>query len=1163
MRKVRRAACALSAVLALGSVGAMFAQSAPAQFVSDALEQGFQAPPDSAKPRTWWHWTNGNVSEEGITKDLEWMKRVGIAGFHLADVAAGSGQVVDKKINFGTPEWYHAVRHAAEEAKRLNLEMSIFSSPGWSEAGGPWVKPEQAMKKLVWSETRVEGPQAFDAKLPEPPSNEGPVRDLSAGARPDAPKFYRDCVVVAYRTPAEARDMAARHPKATTNNGPIDAGPLLDDSLNTSVNIAAPKDGGQAWLQYEFDQPFPARALSLGSRGRIPVGRILASRDGVQFQVIAEMPGPQGYHGAAIRTFAFPAVNARFFRIELDGAGLLPAAVIHGGTTIPAQQYTLTEAILYSDARVNRWEDKGAFGSLMDRYDLAPTPEQALSAEIAPGDGTEIVPSGVIDLTDKMDKDGTLHWQVPEGNWTILRMGYSLTGAMNRPATPAGSGYEVDKPNAKYVAQYFHGYMDPIHQALGDLTGTALRYMTMDSWEAGMQNWTDDMIAEFKRLRGYDPTPWMPVLAGRVVERADASDRFLWDFRRTLADMFADNYYGTMESELRKLNMGSYAEASGVALEIPEDTLLNKKHIDVPMGEFWVHALHPESMYLVDVRGAASAAHVYGKPIVATESFTGGGYEAPYTLKKIADFWFTQGVNRLVFHTSAEQPLDTKPGNTMVGTHINRNITWAEQAGPVMTYFARVSYMLQQGSPVADLAYLLPEGAPSTMPFWGEGLVPAPPAGYDYDYLNADILLHHTSVTAEGRIHVEGSHAMPEGMTYRVLVLPPTTQMTRDVAIKLHELVEAGAMVVGPRPTASPSLALYPDGDPWVCDMAKDLWGDMDGVTDAQHAFGKGMTYWGLTLDEVLGRLQDAADFASSGSLDSPPAWVHRHTADADIYFVVNQADAPEHIDVRLRASGKDVQVWRPMDGTMDEIAGDEVEGTAAGATVRMPDRSGNRQPGIEPAAYVEQPGFTMVSLDLAERESVFVVLRNAAPARAPTAAPKSETALATIDGPWTVTFPPNSGAPASVQMPDLVSWTANSDPGVKYFSGTATYSKTIRASRSWFQPGQHFFLVLEQVRDLAAVLVNGKPVGLVWAPPYRVDVTSALKPGLNEIEIKVTNEWTNRIVGDRLAPPEKRVLPQAGPAPRGGGAFFGPREPAESGLLGSVKLVAERAGRD
>lgn len=588
-----------------------------------------------------------------------------------------------------------------------------------------------------------------------------------------------------------------------------------------------------------------------------------------------------------------------------------------------------------------------------------------------------------------------------------------------------------------------------------------------------------------------------------------------------------------------------------MALEIPEDTLLNKSHIDVPMGEFWVHALHPESMYLVDVRGAASAAHGYGKPIVATESFTGGGYEAPYTLKKIADYWFTQGVNRLVFHTSAEQPLDTKPGNTMVGTHINRNITWAGDAAPVMTYFARVSYMLQQGSPVADIAYLLPEGAPSTMPFWGAGLEPAPPDGYDYDYVNTDILLHHTSVTADGSIHVDGSSQMPDGMTYRVLVLPPTSQMTQQVLVKLDDLVEAGATIVGTRPANSPGLEA---GTVDFQALAADLWGDLDGVTDTQHVFGKGIMYWGLSLDEVLSRLGLRPDFRSSGSVESAPAWIHRRTKDADIYFVVNQADKLEHIDLRLRSTGKNEEIWSPM-------TGERTEAHASDGQAPVADRSGNRQPGMEPAAYVEQQGFTTVSLDLAERESVFVVIRKDAAASTPGSGPTlaADTTLTIIQGPWTLSFPPNWGAPVSIQLPQLVSWTENSDPGVKYFSGTATYSKEIQVSATWLRPGQHLFIDLGRARDIAEVGVNGKPAGMVWAPPYRVDVTTALKPGINHLQIRVTNEWTNRIVGDRLLPAEKRVLPDSGASlPRAGGPFFGPREPAESGLLGSVTLVAE-----
>jgi hypothetical protein len=1159
MRKAIHLAGLVAVGLAIGTL-------APAQprAQDDSLSAGFVSPPDSAKPRTWWHWTNGNVTETGITKDLEWMKRVGIGGFQLVDVASGNGQVVEPKVNFGTEEWYHAVKHSAELAKQLNLEMSIFSCAGWSEAGGPWVTQQMAMKRLVWSETDVEGGKSFAGKLAQEPSNEGSVRDSGAGGTQSDPPFYRDSAVIAYRTPAAEAPMASLHPKVTTSGGPIDPKALMDESLTTAVTIAAAKEGRLAWLQYEFAQPYTARALSLGMRGRIPVGKILSSDDGATWRTIADMPGPQGYHGASIRTFAFPAVTAKFFRIEFDRQGLSPAEVIHGEDDTPpparagvtgaaggfgAAGYGVSEAIFYSDARVNRWEDKGAFGSLMDVYDAVPTPAAPTAAEIARGD--------VVDVTSKMDADGTLHWDVPEGHWTILRMGYAPTGARNRPSVPAGSGLEVDKLSSKYVQQYFAGYMDPMRSHLGDLVGSTVQYMTMDSWEAGMQNWTDAMIAEFKQRRGYDPTPYLPVLAGRVVENADVSDRFLWDFRRTLADLYAGDFYGTMDSELHKLGMKAYSEASGVALEIPEDTLLNKSHIDIPMAEFWVRALHPDSMYYVDVRGAASAAHVYGKPLVATETFTGGGYEAPYTLKKIADYWFTQGVNRLVFHTSAEQPLDTKPGNTMVGTHINRNITWAELAKPFMTYTARVQYMLQQGSPVADLAYLLPEGAPSTMPFWGPGLQPALPAGYDYDFINTDILLNHTSVLADGRVHVDGSSEMPDGMSYRVLVLPPTTQMTPEVLRKLRALVAGGATITGARPVSSPSLLHYPDADNEVHTLATDLWGDMDGVTLNQHAFGKGMTYWGLTLDEVLTRVKETPDFAASGSLDNPPAWVHRKTADADIYFVANQADAPVHLDARFRVSGKDVEVWRPMDGT-------EVKDVSYTNGVRMPDRTGNHQPGIGPALYTTPEGSTEVPLDLAERESVFVVFRNAARAPERTASSPVETKLTTLSGPWTLTFPPNWGAPASVQMTKLTSWTQSADAGVKYFSGTATYTKTVETSATWFKPGQHIWIDLDKVRDIAEVKVNGKPAGMVWAPPYRVDVTAELKPGANKLEIAVTNEWTNRQIGDRSLPVEKRVLAQPGGpgAAGGGGGFgfgFGPQTPPESGLLGEVTLLAKR----
>ena len=535
-------------------------------------------------------------------------------------------------------------------------------------------------------------------------------------------------------------------------------------------------------MQYEFVEPFTARAVTIEGRGGIPVGRICASEDGKAFRTLVELPGAQLYRGGLERTFTFPATTAKYFRMEMTAAPLGPAVTMSQERPAAAAQYALGELVFHSGARVQRWEEKAGFSFLYD-YEAVRTP--------ASGDSGAIARDGIVDVTSKMGSDGTLQWDVPAGKWTIMRVGYSLTGAKNRPAGPTGLGYEVDKLSKEDVESYYAGYTDPLAKALGPLWGKNLSYMTMDSWEAGMQNWTDKMIGEFKKRRGYDPTPYLPALAGRVVGSGEVSDRFLWDFRRTLADMFAENHYGTMAEMLHKDGLKLYAEAAGVSMEVIEDTLLNKKYADVPMGEFWVRALHPELEYYVDVRGAASAAHAYGKAIVATESFTGGGYEAPFTLKKVADYWFAQGVNRLVFHTSAHQPLDTKPGNTMVGTHINRNITWAEEAGPLMTYFARTSYMLQQGKFVADLAYLLPEGAPSSQPFWGGGLKPAVPAGYDYDCVNTDVLLNRMTVDGEGRI------VLPDGMSYRVLVLPVTDRMTPRVLRKVRELVMGGATVVG------------------------------------------------------------------------------------------------------------------------------------------------------------------------------------------------------------------------------------------------------------------------------------------------------------------------------------------------------------------------------
>jgi len=525
------------------------------------------------------------------------------------------------------------------------------------------------------------------------------------------------------------------------------------------------------------------------------------------------------------------------------------------------------------------------------------------------------------------------------------------------------------------------------------------------------------------------------------------------------------------------------------------------------------------------VRGAASAAHVYGKPLAAAEAFTGGGYEAPFTLKKVADYWLAQGINRLVFHTSAHQPLDAKPGNAMVGTHLNRNITWAEQAAPFFTYLARESHMLQQGQFVADVAYLLNEGAPSTPPIWGPGTQPTPAEGYDFDFVNADVLLNRMTVDS-----TTGHMILPGGMSYSMLVLPETDRMRPELLRKIRELVLGGAILLGPKPSRSPSLADYPNADAEVRALAADIWGDLDGVSRTIRYLGKGRVVWGWSPAEALAAANIEKDFDYARGLDADLAWLHRRSADADIYYVVNTTDSACDFDARFRVAGREAELWHPDTGA------------------------------IEPANYSITGDRTIVPLRLAERESVFVVFRRVASAPSRTTPHPVTSLVATIDGPWDVAFPENLGAPALLQLTKLEPLSANGDDGVKYFSGTATYTKTITAPGEWFRPGAAVILDLGRVADIAEISVNDRSLGQLWKAPYQIDVTDALQPGENLFEIKVTNQWTNRIAGDRIAADGKKVLTAGSPpAGRGGGIFGdGGGTLPESGLIGPVTILSK-----
>jgi len=1136
MKSMREATLRIAAMvvilMALG--GTIQGQSS-----ADAFENGFRTPPNSAKPRVWWHWMNGNITKEGIKLDLEWMNRVGIGGFQNFDASLGTPKLVDKRLVYMTPEWKDAFLFTTKLADQLGLEEAIAGSPGWSESGGPWVKPSQGMKKVVWSETRVEGGKPFSGALPHPPTVTGPIQNIPifdflamiGGQAPaPPPTFYSDTAVIAYRAPDSDVPVSSFQPKITSSSGNLDLALLTDGDLVKTTQLPKAPAGQQAWVQYEFSSPQSINAVTLvlndpgaaaanmfGAAQSIADAEV--SEDGQTFRKLVDIPNDGGEE----HTIAFPATTARFFRVaftdkppsgfsELTFDVENPFGDFSGAK--PNPNFEISELVLHPGARVSRFEEKAGFANLQS-FEPYPTPTVAAADAIRKAD--------IVDLTSKMRPDGTLDWTPPQGHWVVMRFGYSLTGVTNHPASPEGTGLEVDKLSREDVKDYMNTYLDNYKNAVGALMGKrGLRYVINDSWEAGTANWTDDMIAEFTKRRGYDPRPWLPVLAGHVIESSQASERFLWDYRKTLGDLLAEYHYDQITEILHQRGMGHYGESHEEGRAFIGDGMEVKRTNDVPMSAMWtqrpeVKTQRPEVNkdlpgYNADIRESASVAHIYGQNLVAAESMTassGAWAWSPATLKPTADKEMAMGLNRFVIHTSVHQPLlDKKPGLALgpFGQWFTRNETWAEQATPWIRYLARSCYLLQQGHFVADIAYFYGEDTNLTALFGKNG--PAIPDGYNFDYFNADALVHKLSV-------VDVQLATESGMRYRVLALDPHSQhMSLPVLRKIRELVQSGAIVAGPKPTDTPSLSDDPKEFQSIVDQ---LWGS----GTVEHSYGNGKVYEGPISAEVMRTIQVVPDFEyTKPQSDTEVLFVHRKLSDGDLYFVDNRQDQSEDLDATFRLAGKEAELWHADTGV------------------------------IEPASFRIADGRTTVPLHLEPWGTVFVVFRKPAENSSRTLPKIIDSSIATVEGPWDLTFQADRGAPSKITLENLASWSDNADEGVKYFSGTGTYSRKIQASPDWFKRGTRLSIDLGEVKNLAEVSINGKPLGIVWKTPYRVDVTNTLKPGVNLVEIKVTNPWVNRIIGDRQPNVTKTYI------------FTSPKyykadsKLVPSGLLGPVQII-------
>lgn len=1079
---------------------------AQSKLQKDTLATQFKTPPNAAKPRVWWHWMNGNITKDGIKKDLEWMHRSGIGGFQNFDADLSTPQVVDKRLGFMTTEWKDAFGYAVHLADSLNLEMAIASSPGWSETGGPWVSVKDGMKKIVWSELRINGGKGFSGILPQPPVTTGPFQNIpfkNKAERPNAAKipkqYYEDIAVIAYKLPTSDILLADLKPIVTSSSGNFSLEQLTNGDLNTSVNLSRNGNMDSVWIQFEFPKKQVIKTVTLAAGGTKPrawenngaIQRYLYTSDnGTDFRMVADLP----LGTIEQQTLNIPETNAKYYRIVFR----LPQNI---------SQVAVTELVLHPVTRINHSEVKAGFTTspVLTSVTTSPT--------------TEIIRErDIVDLSHLLKKDGSISWQVPEGKWLIQRFGYSLTGKENHPASLEATGLEVDKMDSSAVRKYFEHYLDLYKSASnGKMGKKGLQYIIMDSYEAGQENWTPKMSEEFHQRRGYSLIPWLPVISGKIIASSEASERFLWDWRKTVSELVAENHYDQATKILAKYEMKRYTESHENVRAFVADGMDVKRTADVPMSAMWVNGHSSKIVEQADIRESASVAHIYGQNIVAAESFTANGSREnsawayhPANLKPFADLQLASGLNRFVIHTSVHQPVDDKiPGLGLgkYGQWFTRHETWANLAKAWTNYLARSSYLLQQGKFVADIVYYYGEDNNITG-LYGNKL-PTIPKGYNFDFINTHALLSLLDTK-------NGVLTTPSGMEYTILVLDSNTQaMPLTVLKKIVSLVEKGAVVIGPKPIFTPSLK---DNTVDFKQLTEKLWGKGHGVKTT----GKGKVISGESIEKTLLSLNTPPDFAYKTKDTAQLLFVHRKMENTDIYWVNNREEKSVAVELSFRANQNIPELWRPETGEVESLSYEIVDNK------------------------------TVVHLTLDPNDAIFIVFRQKSTTNKVELPIKNRFDLAVIDGTWEVSFQKDRGAPLYEKWTKLDSWTNHPNQGIKYFSGTATYAKNISVKKEWIAQNKRLLLDLGDVKNLAEVTVNGQPAGIVWKHPFIIDITGLLKNGKNSVDIKVANLWVNRLIGDTQPGISEKITYTTMPFYKADSKLL------PSGLLGPVKIIAQ-----
>lgn len=1034
-----------------------FSYSAIAQ---NQLQQQFLNPQGEAKPWTFWYWMFGAASAEGITADLEAMKDAGLGGAYLMPIkGVKEGPQYNGQAQQLSPEWWRMINHSFKEADRLGLQLGMHICDGFALAGGPWNTPAKSMQKVVWSDTIVKGGKLKDLLLPQPQSYEG---------------YYED--IATYAIPLN------KQPEDTQHKPIVTYGTIKNENYATKRTITRDEEGrfrssAPAWIQYEYPEPITARNIEIilsGNNYQAHRLKVLASQDGVAFTEVKQLtPARQGWQNTDFQsTHALPQTTARYFRFEWTPEGSEP-----GSEDLDAAKWSpnlrIKDIVLHTSPRIHQWEGKAG---LVWRVASATTTQEVADADCV--ELQEVVQLPIV--------DGRVTGKLPRGSWRIVRMGHTATGHTN--ATGGGAkGLECDKFDKAAVRKQLQNWFGEMFKNTDSgLASKVLKYMHVDSWECGSQNWSDNFATEFKARRGYDLMPYLPLLAGIPMESVAKSETVLRDVRTTINELVTDIFFTVLADYAKEMDCQFSAEC--VSPTMVSDGLQHYQKVDLPMGEFWLNS--PTHDKPNDMLDAISGAHIYGKNIIQAEGFTqirGVWDEDPALLKPLLDRNFALGINKLFFHVYTHNPwLDRTPGMTLdgIGLFFQRDQTWWNEGKSFVDYIARCQAMLQYGHPVVDIAVftgeemprraILPDRLVPMLPgIFGQERVESeqvrlanvgeptrvrpvgvtysanmadpeewinPLNGYAYDSFNKDALLRLAKAE-------NGKLTLPGGAAYSLLVLPEAHPMnpdnlplSKESAAKVEELQKGGIVI--------PTL-------PYV-------------ATD--------FSAYGIEKDIILPK---------------NIAWTHRRGDEMELYFIADQSGNKARSSAEVnalgnrkfiasfRVSGSQPELWNPQTGEI-----------------------------VTPANWKEVNGRTEVEITLPANGSVFVVFPKQPRTNVIALETTNVEEIPVKVGEWEVHFPAIN---QTVKCDTLFDWSKSTNDKIKFYAGTVQYCTSFNLK---MVPQGRVYLQLGDIANVATVIVNGKSCGVAWTSPYEVDVTDALQKGTNTLQVDVTNTWANALRG-------------------------------------------------